>query len=129
MDLLLAEIHIIYSVKLYMYICNKINHKPQTVSGTLQLNDHTLLIALRVHNNRAVGGCNVAASNPHVVVAEDCDRLKCSRTSCKSPSIVQSAVNNAVTTYTVLYTTGPHCHGTLQLLDGTSWRPNVLSLR
>ena len=97
-------------------------------SSTLS-NDHTLLIALRVHNNRAVGGCNVAASDPYVVVAEDCDRPKCSRTSCKSPSIVQSAVTNAVSTDTVLYTTGPHCHGTLQLLDGTSWRPDVLSLR
>ena len=28
--------------------------------------------------------------------------------------------HNAVSTDTVLYTTGPHCHSTLQLLDGTS---------
>ena len=37
--------------------------------------------------------------------------------------------HNAVSTDTVLYTTGPHCHGTLQLLDGTSWRTDLPSLR
>ena len=57
MDLLLAEIH--------MQTTNSVRHLSN------HINDHTLLIALRVHNNHAVCGCNFAASNPHVVVAED----------------------------------------------------------